>query len=140
MREKLCTKCKETKPLDMFYGDKNQRSGLTCWCKECHKAQSLRYRKENPKDKLYGRRWWLQNRYGISLEEYESLLLSQEGKCIVCHKVCSSGRSLAVDHCHTTGKVRGLLCRRCNTAIGLLGDTYEGVQRAADYLRSVQCG
>jgi hypothetical protein len=73
--------------------------------------------------------------YGIPLERYESLLASQHGGCACCGEA-DGGEHLHVDHDHETGEIRGLLCRNCNTAIGMLGDTPEGVERALTYLTS----
>lgn len=67
---------------------------------------------------------------------YDELNLSQDGKCAICDKPCTVNSVLSVDHCHETGKIRGLLCNKCNTGIGLLGDNIEGVQAALDYLKS----
>ena len=72
--------------------------------------------------------------YGLTVEQYGTILASQGGVCAICQGP-GKDRHLAVDHCHQTGVVRGLLCRPCNTAIGQLGDTAEHLQRAADYLR-----
>lgn len=58
------------------------------------------------------------NKYGISLDEYEAMCSRQSGKCYLCNKEELGGKRLAVDHNHETGKVRGLLCRRCNTGLG----------------------
>lgn len=75
--------------------------------------------------------------YGISLAQYEEMLVAQDGRCRICgsDKADSRGRSLHVDHDHATGRVRGLLCNQCNHAIGLLQDSPERFERAADYLR-----
>ena len=71
--------------------------------------------------------------YGMVPGQYEQMLSTQGGVCAICHGVNKKG-ALAVDHCHTTGRVRGLLCRNCNTGIGLLGDSAESVSRAFVYL------
>lgn len=76
----------------------------------------------------------LLRKYGITLSEYESLLEEQGGVCAICASPPTTKR-LAVDHCHTTGEVRGLLCERCNRGIGLLGDSLERVESAARYLQ-----
>lgn len=60
----------------------------------------------------------MKTRYGVTVEEYAEILRSQDGVCAICHQPCSTGKSLAVDHDHETGRVRGLLCRRCNRGIG----------------------
>jgi predicted metal-dependent hydrolase len=70
---------------------------------------------------------------GISVEEYMTLLKKQKGVCGICRKAPVK-RRLAVDHCHQTGRVRGLLCGPCNTGLGLLGDNAKGVKMALSYL------
>lgn len=85
----------------------------------------------------------LKRKYGISIEDYNRMLREQNGICAICHQPERAGyrgkpRSLAVDHCHKTGKVRGLLCMRCNRAIGLLS-SQEDLQRAVAYLAKFSC-
>jgi hypothetical protein len=74
------------------------------------------------------------SRYGINVEQYDQMLLDQGGVCLSCSKTCVTGQPLSVDHCHETGKIRGLLCRKCNSALGLLNDDPELVNRALLYL------
>lgn len=83
------------------------------------------------------RRQHLVTTYGITPEQYDELLAAQGGMCMCA--ICDAtpeqnGKALAVDHCHETGQVRGLLCSPHNQAIGIFGDNLAGVQRAADYL------
>jgi hypothetical protein len=66
---------------------------------------------------------------------YTKMYADQGGVCAVCGKVNPDDSSLAVDHCHETGKIRGLLCSKCNSGIGMLGDNIEGLQAALDYLK-----
>ena len=75
-------------------------------------------------------------RYGITLSEYNEMFAEQDGKCACCgeHQL-EDKRRLAVDHCHDSGDVRGLLCFDCNIGIGKLGDNIEGIERALNYLR-----
>jgi hypothetical protein len=75
----------------------------------------------------------LKHKYGISLLEYELRLALQNGACAICEK--KPKRLLCVDHCHVTGKVRGLLCSKCNSALGFYGDDPKLAQAGADYLR-----
>lgn len=72
---------------------------------------------------------------GLSMEDYQAMLAEQEGKCAICGEV-ESGRfsRLAIDHDHATGEVRGLLCGRCNKAIGLLRDSTMIVSSVLNYL------
>jgi hypothetical protein len=79
------------------------------------------------------------NRYGIGAADYEVLLTSQSGVCAICYRpetVAIKGKivSLAVDHCHLTNRVRGLLCKKCNNALGLLEDSPDRLRAAAAYL------
>ena len=80
----------------------------------------------------------LQSKYGISLEEYQELYESQNGRCAICYttKLDKRKRSFCVDHRHSDGKVRGLLCGRCNRAIGLLNDSPILLERAVRYIRA----
>lgn len=78
-----------------------------------------------------------ENRVSIPKEQYSALMESQCGRCAICG--CESGKNnrgdkLAVDHCHNTGKIRGLLCHKCNTAIGLMKDDRRALQAAIEYL------
>lgn len=98
-----------------------------------------KYKNDNP-DKI--REYHLLYNYGITLEEYENILIDQNGLCAICNNpekfiAPKTGQlqKLTVDHCHTTGKIRGLLCRTCNSALGKLKDNIEILNKAIDYLR-----
>lgn len=82
------------------------------------------------------RKWWLKTYYGLTVEDYENLLDKQKGRCAICSTDDPGGRwkTFAVDHCHETKKIRGLLCLFCNTALGKFKDSSELLRRAADYL------
>ena len=84
-------------------------------------------------ERLGRRDRYLMERYGIDHSEYEELV-SESGGCEICGSQGSPW--LCVDHCHSTGKIRGILCNNCNTGVGLLGDTEEAVLRAVQYLKS----
>jgi hypothetical protein len=75
--------------------------------------------------------------YKVTPEEYDVWLQKQNGRCAICETDTPRGRwaCLAVDHCHMTGNIRGLLCSPCNTAIGALGDNEAGLARALAYVR-----
>ncbi len=78
----------------------------------------------------------LKSLYGITLEDYNKMFQEQNGCCKICNKhQTEEGVILCVDHDHTTGKVRGLLCKKCNQAIGLLKDSIENCLSAAEYLK-----
>lgn len=80
----------------------------------------------------------LRYQFGITLDEYRAKESEQEGKCAICGCACPTGRSLAVDHNHETGEVRGLLCANCNRAIGLLKEDPDRLLAAAAYLLRYQ--
>src|SRR5713226_675782 len=80
----------------------------------------------------------LRRQYGISLAQYELILARQNGACAICRE--KSERTLCVDHCHETGTVRGLLCTKCNTALGLYEDDPNRTEAATAYLRAAHAG
>lgn len=84
-------------------------------------------------DPEYGKRWRRKNLYGITTRQYENMLEQRGGKCPICGRPDAAPH---IDHCHKTGKVRGLLCRRCNIALGMLLDNPHACLRAAVYLQS----
>lgn len=77
----------------------------------------------------------LRKLYGIGVEDYESLYRFQAGKCSICERRPTKERRLVVDHDHATGEVRGLLCGRCNLALGALEDRKDWLNRARSYLK-----
>lgn len=78
----------------------------------------------------------MRRKYGITLEQYNKLLDQQNGKCAICGG--GNGKhKLVIDHDHATGKIRGLLCKKCNTAIGMMNDNPDLLLRGSDYLRRV---
>ncbi len=96
-------------------------------------AYMREYRRRRP-DRVKNTR--LKKMFGISLDEYEAMLVSQGGVCAICGGVQKAGASLCVDHCHVTERIRGLLCHRCNRAIGFFEDNKDLLTRAVSYLRS----
>jgi hypothetical protein len=103
--------------------------------KECKICAAEKYQRR--KDQL--RENHLQRKYGLDQEAYEKMLLEQNGRCFICPTSIPGGMGqFAVDHCHKTGKIRKLLCFNCNTALGLLGDDPNLLERMAAYIRSYQ--
>lgn len=74
--------------------------------------------------------------YGLTTAAYDALVVQQAGRCAICPEQYSDSKPLHVDHCHTTGDVRGLLCLRCNTALGLFQDDTDRLTAAITYLNS----
>lgn len=148
-----CTKCKVKQQNECFNTDKRKKNGLKSYCKTCQKNYDLiRYEKDpqGQRDRIKNyrkriketfpelayisnRKASLKRNYGISLEQYNNLLKEQNGCCYIC-KELPSKKQLAVDHCHTTNKVRKLLCSKCNTALGLVNDNPEILKTMILYL------
>ncbi|WP_339754204.1 endonuclease VII domain-containing protein [uncultured Marinobacter sp.] len=75
----------------------------------------------------------LRSQYGINAEQHRKFLEAQNGSCAIC-LASFEGRRTCVDHCHKSGRVRGLLCAKCNSAIGFLSDSTDALRRAIEYL------
>jgi hypothetical protein len=103
-----------------------------------NKARALPEDERKRRRQEISRHCQLRARYGLSAAEYDRLLALQGGVCRICKETCSTGKRLAVDHDHETGKVRGLLCRRCNRGLGHF-PTAELLRRALAYWESHQC-
>jgi hypothetical protein len=89
------------------------------------------------KNKKIQRKSTIKRKYGLTPEQYEAMRIAQKDLCAICREpdTYSSTSGLCVDHCHVTGRVRGLLCNRCNRAIGLMRDDERVLQAAAGYIR-----
>ena len=84
------------------------------------------------------RRQDMKGKYGMTLDDYDRILKSQNNRCAICNNKSVGNKrqkNLSVDHCHTTGKVRGLLCQWCNSGIGYMKDDIELLEKAIDYLK-----
>ena len=137
---RTCKKCKLPKNTSEFYT--HDTGKLLRTCKEClskyYKDKNVGPRDDNSKTpfQLKMKIYDLKTKYGLSLEDFKGLLKKQDGRCAIC-KVKgqeSVTRLLCVDHCHKTGEVRGLLCTKCNSGIGYLGDNLERLISAVSYL------
>jgi hypothetical protein len=128
---KRCTKCGEEKDLSSFPNERRSSDGVTARCKSC----TSQYQKEWSARKG-GSMYYRTVRYGMSPEEYEELLDEQLGCCAACGSSDPKRKAgFVIDHDHTTGLVRGLLCHNCNIGIGLLGDSISDLSHALNYLR-----
>lgn len=96
-------------------------------CKECDKLKQRQRQASLPKRKFF-------KRYGLTETAYEELVAGSNGCCAICSTQNNNGKDLCIDHCHTTGKVRGLLCNKCNMALGLLSDRIDLLDKAKEYL------
>lgn len=122
---KSCAMCKTVKPLSEFHKQPSGPQGRHSYCKECYASRynGVRKRNENPAKKAalnYKRR------YGLSVEQVQALLTAQGGICAICG---TTPKRPCVDHSHTTGKVRGVLCHGCNIKLPAVEDA--GFLRAA---------
>lgn len=118
MKTKRCAKCGEIKNANEFWKDKNRKGGLYSWCIPCTKT--YKRVKKHFRTPEQTREQHLKRTYGLTLEDYDNLARLQNGVCMLCEEPESVGPRLSVDHDHKTGKVRGLLCKRCNLILGLI--------------------
>lgn len=95
-----------------------------------------RYKDKKPQFAKNNRSWVLKTKYGIDLTTYEEMETQQNGLCFLCEEPDVAVGTLAVDHCHVSGKVRSLLCGNCNRALGLFKDNPQLLDKAANYLRA----
>lgn len=116
--EKCCSKCKKWKSVDSFPVSSRSASGRHSYCYSCMAEY---------------RRTWLRNKfYGITDAEYNKAVDAHGGKCAMCGRY----EELVIDHCHKTGKFRGLICRLCNGLLGRFKDSTQQLQNAIDYLNN----
>lgn len=102
--------------------------------RERERRRAREWRKANPKKHAANQR---KHKYGITQEQHDALLEAQDFRCAMCLSDVPKGRgSWHVDHCHATGRVRGLLCQPCNMALGLLNDNPDTLLRAVAYLKA----
>lgn len=139
--QKVCYKCKLEKEISSFRHRKYKRKfGLKInvlnICKKCEQVDNLiwvRNNKDRRKELTFQKD--LKKNFNITPEIYREMLKSQDNRCATCPAITSiSGRRLAVDHCHTTKKIRGLLCNECNTALGLLKEDENIIDNLKSYL------
>lgn len=152
---KTCLDCKISKPLEEFYESPKGALGRQAACKPCHKIRSNAWRKDHPgraaairkrcdskhavKRSQGKQQWRLKKLYQLTETDYQKALDSQGGVCDICKRVPSGQFRLFVDHCHESGKLRGLLCSRCNSALGQLKDSIKNLLSAVEYLKKYEC-
>lgn len=131
MTTKICTKCGLEQPIENFAARKDRRSNRAR-CNDCAKKYHVKYFKEKYRETLYG----------LTLVAYNALLEQQKHVCAICGlpEVATTNkgvlRQLSVDHDHTTGNVRALLCSKCNMGLGLFKDDPSLLIAASTYLRA----
>lgn len=140
---KWCGTCEKVKPVADFANSAAQADGLQGHCRPCGTIKQAKWRTNNrAKANRASANSHRKSRIGIEPHEYDQLLEDQGGVCAICKEKCTTKtqkgvqKSLAADHDHVTGATRGLLCSKCNTAIGLLGDDPAVIAAALAYLSS----
>jgi len=151
MKMRICKRCKIRRPITDFHIVKECLGGRRPVCKFCiRKQQKKRYdnntefararqRKWNALNKQTVRQMNLKKQYGITLEQYNIMFENQGGVCLICGcpettKRKDKIKNLAVDHNHITNKVRGLLCQKCNQALGLLNENPVVIKNLLEYI------
>lgn len=138
-----CYGCNELFPAGQITREKKRGHYLDSgWCSPCNTSRQMAWRERNATHYKYRSAKIGLSKYGLSVDDYIELYELQSGKCAVCGKEKRSRLEIGtkrqdvlhVDHCHTTGQVRGLLCKECNHAIGLFKDDPQTLRAAASYL------
>jgi hypothetical protein len=128
---KQCTKCGIQKPLSEFYKDKRTKDKHRNCCNIC----SINYHSLwNLKNKEYKASHTLLQKYGITLDDKKSMINKQNNLCEICKSQLLNTEEACVDHCHTTGKIRDILCRKCNSLLGQAKDSTQILKSAILYL------
>lgn len=143
---KKCPTCDTNKPKTEYYTHKTR--GLAHECKECNKARSRAYGAKNREARrAYTKKWReenatpeynrnrsLRHRYGIDAKRYDQMLDEQGGVCAICGGTNPDGKRLSVDHDHSTGEVRKLLCLTCNWQVGFVENNPGHLEKLMKYL------
>jgi Autographiviridae endonuclease VII len=121
---KMCKTCRETKPLSLFYASRSNRDGRESSCKQCknqHRREYDHRLKESNRELYFQRKWrkYLYDTFHITPSQYMAMYDQQNGVCAICGKPETGAnqygvKRLSIDHDHQTGKIRSLLCDRCN--------------------------
>lgn len=110
------------------------------WSRQNKDKLSAKYRRVKTERPDLWLTYSLRTKYGITYDDYLRLSAEQGDVCAICKSKSGDGHRLAVDHCHETGIVRGLLCKLCNMALGLMGDDGDRLRAAAEYLERAKSG
>lgn len=140
MISKICTVCKQDKLLEEYYNSKTFPGGKQYRCKSCDEVARKAYRAKNLDSERQSKKFaQIKLKYGLSREQYESMLSKQDNKCAICNlpapNTAFNTSTLVVDHCHDSSKVRGLLCHKCNQALGLFKESINNLISATKYLK-----
>jgi len=133
---KNCLRCKKLKELAAFSKHKinlkkGYKDGFQNYCKKCGSSYYQQHRK---KIREKAKTSYLQKTYNISLEDKKNLLILQLSKCAICKKKLELKSTTHIDHDHTSGKIRGILCHNCNRGLGYFKDNPRFLKTAIKYL------
>ncbi len=130
---KVCTHCNQEKDETNFNKHKLGKYGLNPVCRSCRTDKQRKHREQN------GYSSTLKMKYGITYSDFQSMLQTQDYKCKICNCELDlqtlGAKAACVDHNHVTGKVRSILCRNCNTAIGHAKESVEILENMINYIK-----
>lgn len=136
---KICSKCDINKEIGQYRLRDKKRGWYQSWCRSCENKKAVE-RRRSKEQKIKNREYFLNYYYGISLDDYNSILKDQNNSCRICglpdSEYFRGGKkmNLSVDHCHDSGVVRGILCSDCNTSLGRFKEDPYIISRAVSYL------
>ena len=119
---KTCSRCGKTKDISAFSKRSSRPSGVQSKCKDCEREVRRKYYKPHEA---------IRRKLNISDYQYNKLITESNNKCNICSRELDK---ICIDHCHSTNKIRGVLCNNCNTALGLVGDNIGTLQAMIEYL------
>lgn len=151
---KVCTVCKKRLLFEAFHKDGRSKTGLQSRCRNCYRDWYNKRYRENPefrekrnnhfaryyekyptfRDQKNAVRFF--RKYGITIEQFAEMSTAQGDLCVICRQPPKGKTRLSVDHCHKTGKIRGLLCDTCNVGLGMFQDDPDLLTAAITYLIS----
>lgn len=135
---KTCKKCGLSKTLDNFTKSSSTKDRLRNWCRDCFAQYDKERYLVKPREYLRGKslvRYWPGSTRDEALQKYKELHSKQNGNCSICERPEAICGTLNVDHNHSTGQVRGLLCTTCNRGLGEFRDLISNLESAISYLR-----
>ncbi len=147
---KVCKKCEEKKEIGEFQFTDKKRGYTHSYCRKCKNkirqvkreiegGEYLRYKNGRGKNRVQDAKACKFKKHKITKEDYNIMFESQNYECVICRKDLKnldSKHSPHIDHCHITGKVRGILCHKCNPGLGMFEDNIEYLKSAIEYLEN----
>lgn len=141
---KICTGCKQDKDLEEFALHPKGKHGRNPKCKACKNGMASRFYTDNKevilarqRDQRAGQGHRRRHLFGLTPEDVKALIAAQDGCCAICRTPLPFEK-FCVDHCHTTGKIRGMLCNGCNVGLGMFRDRPELLSKAISYLKMAE--